>query len=197
MSEGAFKLLEGKDITADIEIKSGATVNTEREAEGESTLREIPEEDHGLTEMLEMVINFTDDHARDLQSKGVEVPTVNKPLWENFGKPLLNRAFWYYLPDSNGVDDPRLALVAGGAVTVMAVAPTLVGILRYYRQEEEEDKKNKKINEEKPKTVKQAQKDAVKDAAKQAEMEKQRQLEQAIRESPYLKKIKYEEFAGI
>lgn len=193
--EEAFKILESKDITADIEIKGETQPKETVEGEVEGEIREIPEEDHGLTELLEMVINFTDDHARELQRKGFEVPTVNKPLWENFGKPLLNKAFWFYLPEGDHVDDPRIALIAGSAVTVMAVAPSLVGIVKHYRKQEEDEKK--KIREEKVKTVKQVQKEAVKEAAKQAEMEKQKQLEQAMRESPYLKKVKYEEVIGL
>ena len=106
----------------------------------------------------------------------------------------VTRAFWHYFPESDGLEDPRLALLAGGALTTMAVAPSLVGIINYYRAENEKQKRSK---DAKMVTQKQVQKEVIKEVAKEAEEEKQKQIEQAIQESPYLKRIKYEQFAGI
>jgi hypothetical protein len=192
---------DGKDITAEIEIKpqnvQGAEVKPEAPApqEGAGEVEVIPDSDHALTEFIEMGIQYTDEHARNLRSRGIEVPEVNKPLWEKFAKPFLNRAFWHYFPESDGLEDPRLALLAGGALTAMAVAPSLVGIINYYRAENERQKKRSK--DAKAVTQKQVQKEVIKEVAKEAEEEKQKQIEQAIQESPYLKRIKYEQFAGI
>ncbi|WP_290597899.1 MULTISPECIES: hypothetical protein [unclassified Archaeoglobus] len=194
--EEIFEQLSSKDITADLEITDGKVEERKgEEGEGEGEEVEIPDSPHPLTELLDMSINFTDQHAKELQSKGIDVPNVNMPLWENFGKPLLNRAFWYYFPESDGMEDPRIALLAGGALTALAVAPSLVGIVRHYRSQNEKEKR--KVQNDKPKTIKQAQREQIKEVAKEAEEERQKQLEQAIKESPYLKKIKYEEFAGI
>ncbi len=146
--EDAIEELLAKDVTPDLEIRA------EAEEEKEEEIKEKKKEPHGLTELLNMAINYTDEHARKLRAKGIEVPEVNMPLWENFGKPLLNQAFWHYFPDTDGLDDPRLALLAGGAVTTMAVAPTLLGIVRYYRAENEKRKKRtieKKETEEEQK----------------------------------------------
>jgi|GEM_PF-2206343 hypothetical protein len=186
-----------KDITPDLELKAeGSSERTDAIREGEEEVDEIeiPDSPHPLTEMLDMTIKYTDEHAEKLRNQGIDVPEVNQPLWENFGKPLLNRAFWYYLPESDGMDDPKVALVVGGGLTAFAVAPALIGIVRYYRSQ---DKERKRIQNDRPKTVKQAQKEMIKEVAKESEDEKQKQIEQAIQESPYLKRIKYEEFAGI
>ena len=185
---------ESKDITAEVEIKS-QNAEAKPEApispeEGTGETEVIPDSDHALTEFLNMAINYTDEHAKQLKQRGIEVPEVNKPLWENFGKPLLNRAFWHYFPESDGMDDPRMALIVGGAMTVMAVAPSLIGIVRYYRAENEKQKR-------KAATQKQIQKEQIKEVAKEAEKEKQKRIEQAIQESPYLKKVKYEEIVGL
>jgi len=190
---------DAKDITAEIEIKpqnANAEGKPEAPAPQEAGGAEvIPESDHALTEFIEMGIQYTDEHAKNLRSRGIEVPEVNKPLWEKFAKPFLNRAFWHYFPESDGLEDPRLALLAGGALTAMAVAPSLVGIINYYRAENEREKRrSKEVNAI---TQKQVQKEVIKEVAQEAEEEKQRQIEQAIQESPYLKRIKYEEFAGI
>ncbi|WP_202320196.1 hypothetical protein [Archaeoglobus neptunius] len=197
--EEIFEQLSSKDITADLEIKAESKAErTEERAEGEGESGEefeIPDTDHALTEFIEMGIEYTDEHARQLRQRGFEVPEVNKPLWEKFAKPFLNRAFWYFFPESDGMVDPRLALLAGGALTALAVAPSLIGIVRYYRKQDEKEKR--RVQNDKPKTIKQAQKEQIKEVAKEAEEEKQKQIEQAIRESPYLKRIKYEEFAGI
>ena len=183
---------ESKDITAEVEIKSqNAEAKPEAPTEEETKeVEEISSSPHPLTEFLNMAINYTDEHASKLRFRGIDVPEVNKPLWENFGKPLLNRAFWHYFPESDGMDDPRMALIVGGAMTVMAVAPSLIGIVRYYRAENEKQKK-------KAVTQKQIQKEQIKEVAKEAEKEKQKQIEQAIQESPYLKKVKYEEIVGL
>jgi len=179
--------LEEKDITEELMISK------EKEAEKKVEILEteeekkefaVPDEDHALTELLNLAINYTDEHAKKLRSEGAEIPEVNKALWESFGKPLLNRAFWYYFPSEESIEDPRISLIIGGGITAITVAPALFGIIRHYRSKEEELEELK-------------EKERVKKEVKKAEEEIREEIEKSEEESKLEKRIKYENIIGI
>ncbi len=142
MSEEADVTVDKKDITYDILIDE-----TERpdlgggpEAAGGPA---GPKGDHPLITVLGMAVKHSGGY---LQKQNL--PPPNTDVYEDFSKPFLNEALWYYLPDGGSLDDPKVALVVGVAGLGLAFTPTLIAL--YERKEEEkkreEQEKKRKRN---------------------------------------------------
>ncbi len=140
MTETEEATVDKKDITYDILIDD--TERPDRDGPEAAGGPAGPKGDHPLITVLGMAVKHSEDY---LKKQGL--PPANKDIYEDFSKPFLNEAFWYYLPDGGSLDDPRVALVVGVAGLGLAFAPTLIALHERKEEEkkkEEEEKKRKR-----------------------------------------------------
>ena len=147
--DDAIEELLAKDVTPDLEIR----------AEVEK-VEEEPEilEDHPGIALLDMAFGQSIEYCRKNN-----LPPPNIKVYQDFSRPFLNKAFWYYFPEGNLPDSPKVALLLGVAGLGMAYIPT---IMAYYdrkrkeveqsteKKEAEEEQKAEEVKKEKEKTPK-------------------------------------------
>ncbi len=153
MSEKEFEELEElgkKDITLDLIIE--AEEEEKEEVEGEKP--EIPTESHPAIILLDMAVQQSVEFC-----KSQKLPPPNMTVYENFSKPFLNKALWYYFPEGNLPDDPKVVLLLGVAGLGLAYIPTIMAFW----------KKGKKEKKEKPKTEKEELKEKAEKAREEVE----------------------------
>ena len=144
MTETEEVTIDPKDITYDILIDD--MERPDRDGPEAAGGPAGPKGDHPLITVLGMAVKHSEDY---LKKQGL--PPANTEVYEDFSKPFLNEAFWYYLPDGGSLDDPKVALVVGVAGLGLAFAPTLIALYERKEEEkrrEEEEKKRKRNRRE-------------------------------------------------
>lgn len=141
------KTLDKKDITYDILIDD---LLEEGGGPAELPAASAAEKgNHPVVTVLDMAVKQSGEFLRKQN-----LPPANTAVYESFSKPFLNEAAWYYLPEGNLPDDPRIALALGVAGLGLAFAPTLIAV---YQKKEEEEKR--RIAEERKKRRKREEND--------------------------------------
>ena len=138
--DDAIEELLSKDVTPDLEIK---------EVEEEKEKPEIPSEDHPGVVVLDMAIEQSVEFCRKNS-----LPPPNTKIYEDFSRPFLNKAFWYYFPDGELPDNPKIALLLGVSGIGIAYLPTIMAYYDRKRKKIEKSTEKKEAEEQKAEEVK-------------------------------------------
>lgn len=151
MTETAADLNNISDIVGQpIPNNQSSQVQTPGPANGSQGAAQATQAPQEASQAEHPLLNFLDlgiDQSK-IYCKSQDLPEPNTALYDNFSRPLMNRALWAYIPESSTPSSPAVCLVLGLAGMGIMYAPVFLAYQKREKEKAREERQQEKIKKD-------------------------------------------------